>query len=274
MKRVGKEPRLLPNVMEAIAHLKEKRGSTQKQIIEHLAHLLKKGNAVRNVTMQVRRALEHGINSGLIKQKGGKYSLGLDKRDYAIFRRFRQIDEPLECSHKRRRGRGRRGRRRRRSRSRRRHRRRALSVEHAGTDDSESARSVNDDNTEPMDRGRRRRRRRRGRKGRRRGRRGRRHAEAKEVSSSSSESAKNEKKESPPNIVPEKRKSDQEKIDFHSKSGNSQNHQSSHSQDRNQAQEEDDIDCGNPECLCNIKQEDDLNRCMSRDDYYHDSYLN
>lgn len=37
MKRVGKEPRLLPNVMEAIARLKEKNGSSQKQIIDHVS---------------------------------------------------------------------------------------------------------------------------------------------------------------------------------------------------------------------------------------------
>lgn len=41
--------------------------------------------------MQVRRALEHGLHSGLIKQRSGKFRLGLDRRDYAIFRRFKQI---------------------------------------------------------------------------------------------------------------------------------------------------------------------------------------
>lgn len=40
MKRVGKEPRLLPNVMEAIARLKEKNGSSQKQIVEHVSDVV------------------------------------------------------------------------------------------------------------------------------------------------------------------------------------------------------------------------------------------
>ncbi|XP_076267453.1 uncharacterized protein LOC143200733 [Rhynchophorus ferrugineus] len=275
MKRIGKEPKLLPNVMEAIANLKERRGSTQKQIIEHLTHILKKSNnGIRNVTMQVRRALEHGLHSGLIKQKSGKYSLGLDKRDYAIFRRFRQVNEPIECGRRSRRGRGRRGRRGRRRRSRRRYgRKRNLSAENGASDDSDSSHSINeDDNSEPMDKGRRRRRRRRGRKGRRRGRRGRRHATDHEVSSDSSVSAQNETSGTVP---AEKRKSDQEKIDHNTKNGNAANHNgNNHSQENHQSLEEDDVECGNPDCLCNIKQEDDSPRCMSREDYYRDSYLN
>jgi len=44
--------------------------------------------------MQVHRALEHGLKSGLIKHRRGKYCLGLDKRDYAIFKRFTKVTDP------------------------------------------------------------------------------------------------------------------------------------------------------------------------------------
>ncbi|XP_050305957.1 serine/arginine-rich splicing factor 11-like [Anthonomus grandis grandis] len=262
MKKTGKEPRLLQSVMEAIAMLKEKQGSSQKQIIEHVTNLLKKNkDGARNVTMQVRRALDHGLHTGLIRHRSGKYVLGLDKRDYAIFRRFRQIaPSPTACRRRRRGKRGRRRRRRRRGGRRRNY----SNDDHEGSEESESGRSTAGGTPEPQDRSRRRRRRggRRRRKSRRR--RGRRHSSQDNKSESESEA-----KSSKSDLPAEKRRSESEKVDYQQKNS----HHPERESPRNQ---EDDcmVDCGNPECLCNIKQEEDSPRSMSRENYYNDSYLN
>lgn len=285
MKRVGKEPRLLPSVMEAIASLKEKQGSTQRQILDHIANTLKKNKeGSRNVTVQVRRALEHGLQSGLIKHRSGKFTLGLDRKDYAIFRRFRQFTDPLadcnQCRRGRRRGRGGRRRRRRRSRRRgRRGRKRPLSNDDDITEDTESGRSYTGGTPEPMDRHRRRRR--RGRKGRR-GRRGRRGRKRAGLAEGNSETSDAGQKESNPAMTPEKRRSEQDKVnEYQSKSGSNHNHQQERHQERNHQErnqehdDDDNVECGNPECLCSVKQGDNTPRCMSRENtYYNDSYLN
>ncbi|XP_066137577.1 serine/arginine-rich splicing factor 7-like [Euwallacea fornicatus] len=122
MKRIRNEPRLLPNVMEAIASMKGPTGSTQKQITGHISQWLVNTDDSKNMAMKVRKALKYALQSGLIKQIRGKYSLGLDKRDNVKSRRI--TDPYSDCNACR--GRGRRGRRgkrsggRRRSRSRRR----------------------------------------------------------------------------------------------------------------------------------------------------------
>ncbi|KAJ8946793.1 hypothetical protein NQ314_008776 [Rhamnusium bicolor] len=91
MKRSGHQPRLLTAVMEAIANLKDGKGSTQKRIIDQVQCLLNSKNvSLRNVTVHIRKALKHGVESGLIKQKGGKFKLGLDTKDYAIFKSFQK----------------------------------------------------------------------------------------------------------------------------------------------------------------------------------------
>ncbi|XP_066259494.1 uncharacterized protein [Euwallacea similis] len=163
MKRTRNEPRLLPNVIEAIANMKERAGSTQKQITGHISQWLANTDTSSNVAMKVRKALEYGLQSGLIKQTRGKYSLGLNKRDYATCRGL--TDPCSDCTPCR--GRGRRGKRsgrRRRSRSRRRRSkrrsryptRRHMSTEDDVIENIESNMSMMD-TVEPMDKSRRRR---------------------------------------------------------------------------------------------------------------------
>lgn len=77
-------PRMLANVLKAIADMKDNRGSSIRKIVDQVATnnvINKNGTKPRNVTMQVRRALRHGINTGLLVQHAGKYRLGLDERD-------------------------------------------------------------------------------------------------------------------------------------------------------------------------------------------------
>lgn len=47
-----------------------------------------------------------------------------------------------------------------------------------------------------------------------------------------------------------------------------------HDQNQQEQPQEEDDDCGNPDCLCNIKQEDGSSRNSTRDNYFHQSYLN
>ncbi|KAJ8959587.1 hypothetical protein NQ318_021765 [Aromia moschata] len=120
MKKSSHQPRLLTAVMEAIASLKEGKGSTQKKIIEQVQTSLSSKNAsVRNVMVQIRRAIRHGVESGLIKQKGGEK---IDKGGDAPVREHR-----------------RRGRRRRRRSRRRRRRRRSMEDDSGERYGSESA---------------------------------------------------------------------------------------------------------------------------------------
>ncbi|KAH1007445.1 hypothetical protein HUJ04_004675 [Dendroctonus ponderosae] len=250
MKKVRKEPRLLANVMEAIASFKERQGSTSKQIIEFIINYVKRRkDGPRNVTLQVKRALEHGVHSGLIRQRGGKYSLGFDRKDYAIYKRFKHFtDANGDCNSCKRRRKGRRrGRRSRRSRRRgRRGRRRASIEEDDAADETDTSVSLAEGTPEPMDKSRRRRRR-RARQGRRKKyHRTRRAGTPIEDSSGSSDVINKDSKAGTP---PENRRSDQSKSDYQSKAG------STH-QGQNQEQDGP-VDCGNPDCLCNIKQEED-----------------
>ncbi|CAH1124331.1 unnamed protein product [Ceutorhynchus assimilis] len=74
-----KEPKLLKAVLEAISCMKEKNGSTDRQIIKHITDILKnKRDSWMNITAKVRRALDHGLNTGLIKRRNRKYVLTLD----------------------------------------------------------------------------------------------------------------------------------------------------------------------------------------------------
>ncbi|XP_060532050.1 uncharacterized protein DDB_G0284459-like [Cylas formicarius] len=166
------EPKLLPNILDAIAKMKEKNGSSQDQILERVCDSVGQNKRkIRNLAVQVKRALVHGISSGLVKQKRGKYVLGLDDKDYTIFKKFSAVRTPLEAKMARRgrgKSRGRRRRRRRSRRGRRSTRRRAFGdVGDPDLEDNE------EDGSEPEDRTRGRRRRRRRSKGRRRRRRGR-----------------------------------------------------------------------------------------------------
>ncbi|XP_018331780.1 uncharacterized protein LOC108741457 isoform X4 [Agrilus planipennis] len=78
-KRDKSHPRLLPQVLRAVAELKDINGSTAKKIVSRVNELIKRcrtsGPKPRNVTMQVRKALHHGIENGLLKYRGGRYKL-------------------------------------------------------------------------------------------------------------------------------------------------------------------------------------------------------
>lgn len=108
MKFSGKQPRFLSDVMQAIVDLKEGHGSTQNKILEHIQSIINTKRIIprpRNVTMQIRRALKHGVQNGLLKQRGGKFLLGIHPRDFALFKSFQQMGSLNTCCNKCKRGR-------------------------------------------------------------------------------------------------------------------------------------------------------------------------
>lgn len=123
------KPRLLNEVMEAIASLRETKGSTMKRIIDQVEASMKmRKKNVKHNPLPIVKALKHGVQTGLIKRKNGKYKLGLDAKDYSVYKNFQRM---MHFDEGYREARGRR-RRRRRSRSRRRRGRRGRRRRRAG----------------------------------------------------------------------------------------------------------------------------------------------
>nr|CAH7738875.1 unnamed protein product [Callosobruchus chinensis] len=90
-----KAPRFLPGVMQAIADLRDSQGSTQKKIIDYIQTAVTMTNLSpmpRNIPVQVKRALQHGVSRGLIKQRSGKYRLALDQKDFTIYKSLKKSD--------------------------------------------------------------------------------------------------------------------------------------------------------------------------------------
>lgn len=220
-----RQPALLAHVIKAIADLKDHNGSSTKNIIGQVrAYAAQMSPLPRNLTMQVRSALRHGLDTGLLKHRGGKYRLGLDARDYATYRNFKKLgvaDYPYR-QHRRRRRKGKKSRRRRR---RSHDRMQLLDAGYGGYSSEED--SLSDIDSDPYDRGGRR------RKGRRKGRRRRRrHHEAYSLKRGRSPVLKD-------------RKDDDHRDRSHSRF------------DYDNSNECPDVmTCDNPECLCNLAQQE------------------
>lgn len=78
--RKKNDPKLLPRVLEALSDLKH--GSTLKKITDqvHAAIRLSKVRPrPRNVLGQVRRALKHGVQTGLLRHRAGRFRLATAK---------------------------------------------------------------------------------------------------------------------------------------------------------------------------------------------------
>ncbi|XP_060536478.1 ADP-ribosylation factor-like protein 6-interacting protein 4 [Cylas formicarius] len=270
-----KEPRLLCNIIEAIVNLKERNGSTEKQITDHLGEILKKDpNQRRNLAVQIKRAIDHGVKTGLVKRNRGKYSVGLN---VSVIKSLRNMPLVEPCSSvkrgRRRRRRRRSGRRRSRRSKRRRGRRHAL-TENDVSEEAESASEGSLDGADsPSDRASRRRRRRRRRRSRRRRRRGSRRGRRRQLSAENTDSAESVSKSSSDNLNGEKTKQETSQLEFKSApvSRTESRHNLLCDQHQNNSTEEA-LECGNPECLCGINAESTQRHTPQ--DNYHNSYLN
>ncbi|CAH1183381.1 unnamed protein product [Phaedon cochleariae] len=158
-------PRFFDEVLDAIATLKDARGTPAKRVIEKVERNLSKKASFKNPAAQIQKALKFGVDKGLITESGGHFKLGLNNKEYKLYKDFKRMSgSGLSREHKRRGGK----RKRRRSRRRGRRRSRKGSLDEAGDSDLEVSDSRSDSYI-PEDRSRgRRRRRRRARRGRRR----------------------------------------------------------------------------------------------------------
>ncbi|KZC11354.1 PREDICTED: pre-mRNA-splicing factor 38B-like [Dufourea novaeangliae] len=64
-------PRLMNRVLDAVMRLCEGKGSTARDVLDFLQQTSK--STQRNLTMQVRRALKHAVNAGLLRHRSGRY---------------------------------------------------------------------------------------------------------------------------------------------------------------------------------------------------------
>nr|CAI5859540.1 unnamed protein product [Callosobruchus analis] len=82
-------PRYLDEIMEVIVNMKEVKGSTSRRILDRVHNLLvlkrKKGKVD---PLQIKKALAKGVECGVLRKKDGKYRLGLDAKDYVIYRNW------------------------------------------------------------------------------------------------------------------------------------------------------------------------------------------
>ncbi|EFA01637.2 serine/arginine repetitive matrix protein 4 [Tribolium castaneum] len=81
MKRPVRPPRFLPEVLQAIYELKENGGSNSTKIVSHVKSSLRSVrsyNTVRNLSTQVKRALNHAASNGIVKQRAGKFRINTE----------------------------------------------------------------------------------------------------------------------------------------------------------------------------------------------------
>lgn len=75
-----KEPVLLTHVLQAVADLRELNGSTLKRIVEAVqANVCNSKCKIspNNLAIQVKRAVCHAVNAGVVMQKSGKFKLAI-----------------------------------------------------------------------------------------------------------------------------------------------------------------------------------------------------
>lgn len=113
------QPRMLNEVMDAIANLKEPKGSTMRRILNQMETNYVFNKKTWKVSAQpIMKALRHGVEMGLIRRNKGKFKLGLDPKDYAVYKTFQKKLKTRElCSNGRNRRKNKRQKKRRDSRS-------------------------------------------------------------------------------------------------------------------------------------------------------------
>ncbi|XP_063927786.1 uncharacterized protein LOC135140956 isoform X2 [Zophobas morio] len=213
MKKTTRPPRFLPEVLQAIYELKETGGSNSNKIVTHVKSSLHHNDsfpAPRNLSTQVRRALNHATTNGIVKQRAGKFRINIGI-----------LDPFKDCAECRRRKRMQKTKKRRRRRRGRHHAVLPVRAHRHHGSDSESLRFSDSDSDFPVKQLRRRRRK-GGEKKRRRRRRRR--------SAGDRENRGEEKRGDDLNPYPDDHKDGDENMD-------------------------DNRQCDNPDCLCNVKEE-------------------
>ncbi|CAG9860299.1 unnamed protein product [Phyllotreta striolata] len=96
-----KEPKFLEKVLQAIVELKDTNGSSQGRIIDYIRNSLSEvilSQRPRNLVMQVKRAMHYAVIHGMVRQRGGKFFLALNQKDYDTFTGLRSMKPMKESS--------------------------------------------------------------------------------------------------------------------------------------------------------------------------------
>lgn len=81
MSIVKSPPQLLPDVIKAIVDKCEKGGSSASKIIDQIRSRNSDGRPVRNLALQVKRALDHGVSIGILVRRSGNYYINTNAID-------------------------------------------------------------------------------------------------------------------------------------------------------------------------------------------------
>lgn len=85
-------PHLFNEVLDSIAILKESKGSSEKSILNQVDTILHiRRQHLKKSIASIHRALRHGLKTGLLKLKNGKYCLGMSQADYNIYRKVQKL---------------------------------------------------------------------------------------------------------------------------------------------------------------------------------------
>lgn len=76
--------KLMSEVLNCIADLKDVKGSPQHKIVDYI--LLSKKIPAKKAEILVKQTLKSGVRSGLIKEIDGKYKLGMDRKEYNVLK--------------------------------------------------------------------------------------------------------------------------------------------------------------------------------------------
>ncbi|CAH1972046.1 unnamed protein product [Acanthoscelides obtectus] len=89
------KPQVLAQVLDTIASMRDVNGSPPQKIMQRLmvAHKV----PAKKAELVFKKALRSGVKFGLIKQvPGGKYKLGMDKKDYQVFKKFQKLEANMQ----------------------------------------------------------------------------------------------------------------------------------------------------------------------------------
>lgn len=80
---------MLTDVIDAIANLREPKGSTMRKIMNQVENNYIFTQKFAKLSQKpIMKALKHGVDVGLIRKNKGKFKLGLDPRDYVVYKTF------------------------------------------------------------------------------------------------------------------------------------------------------------------------------------------
>ncbi|XP_057662218.1 uncharacterized protein LOC130897370 [Diorhabda carinulata] len=80
---------LLSKFVDTIVSFKDRKGSPLEEILNNINSQRKK--KLKNNSLHVKKALEIGVKTGLLKKSNGKFKLGIETKYYDLLKNFRYV---------------------------------------------------------------------------------------------------------------------------------------------------------------------------------------